>query len=75
MTVLSLFMVLLSTASARAESPDSFQKAKQTMLEIFDKRIAALQSAKTCVTAAQDKDAIKKCHEALRSEQVVLKQK
>lgn len=42
-----------------------FQEHKAQMLKGMDEQIAALQSSKTCVAAANDHEALKTCHETI----------
>ncbi|HMJ49924.1 MAG TPA: hypothetical protein VK440_05105 [Burkholderiales bacterium] len=45
----------------KGSQPQNFQEHKQHMLDRMDKRIAALQQARSCVSQAQDRDAVKQC--------------
>lgn len=43
-----------------------FGTHKAEVLKHLDEKIAKLNEHKTCVTAAADKDAFKKCHESMK---------
>lgn len=60
----TLLIFSLFTIAAVAE--DEFAKYKADSVKFIDERIAALQSHKTCVTNATDREALKKCHSAMR---------
>jgi hypothetical protein len=65
--VAGLFIFLGLQASA----DEKLEKMKQETLTHLDSRIQALNSAKSCVSAAQDAAALKKCHLALREERMM----
>lgn len=54
-------------ADHHEEGGGNFEERKKMMLEGIDKRIAGLNSHKSCVSAAADKAAMKKCHESAKS--------
>ncbi len=43
------------------DQAQKFQEYKQRMLDHMDKKIAALQKARSCVAQAQDKESFKAC--------------
>lgn len=61
----SLIVISLS-AIADDKKDDGFAAHKTEALAGLDKRISAMQEHKTCVTAANDKDAMKVCHEKMK---------
>ncbi|MCB0351804.1 MAG: hypothetical protein KDD38_11515, partial [Bdellovibrionales bacterium] len=66
--VLCAILALSVSAFAEGEKKEeNFAKRKTEMLEGIDKKIAAMQEHKTCVSAASDKDAMKKCHEKMKA--------
>ncbi len=57
---------LAFAAPSFAEDQD-ISGAKQEMIQHFDERIADLNSAKSCIQAATDRESLKKCHSALHA--------
>lgn len=54
------------------ESKEGFAEHKAQMIQNLDARIQNLQTAKSCISAAQDMAAGKKCHETLHEAQKAL---
>lgn len=46
---------------------------KQEVLAHMDKRITALQEAKSCISAAADQESMKKCHESLKEDRMAMR--
>jgi opacity protein-like surface antigen len=46
---------------------------KTEVLAHMDARIAALTEAKSCISAAADKEAMKKCHDGLKDDRMAMK--
>jgi hypothetical protein len=46
---------------------------KTEVMAQMDARIAALTEAKTCIAAATDKEAMKKCHDGLKEDRMAMK--
>lgn len=76
MKILNLRLALIAACAAFAFSPgvhagpaDEAQlaEAKKQMITHIESRIAALNEAKTCISAAADKEAIQSCHQKLRA--------
>jgi predicted metal-dependent hydrolase len=61
----SALISLVAILALPAFAAEDISKAKQEELQNLDARIAALNTAKSCVNAAQDRPALKACHEAL----------
>lgn len=66
MKYLLVTLLTLSSFSVFAEE-ENFDKAKTVMTEHLDRKIADLQTAKSCVTAAKTKEALKVCHEEMKA--------
>lgn len=49
-----------------AKDGKGFEAHKAEALKGIDERLAKLNEHKTCVTAAADKEAFKKCHESMK---------
>jgi hypothetical protein len=71
--ILSLVLVFSNVAISFAEEPgqgprkgESFEQSKAQALSMIDSRTKALQEAKTCVSAAANYEALKKCHESMK---------
>lgn len=60
-----LFLSLIWVSLAIADDGD-FATRKSEMLKHIDERIQKMTEHKNCVSAAADKDALKKCHESMR---------
>ncbi len=58
-------LVFLTTFAFADEKDHGFNEHKQQMLKEMGSQISALQTAKNCIAAASDHEAIKRCHEAL----------
>lgn len=65
--------MLLLTFSTYAQ--EDLSKAKEMMNQGLDARIANLQNAKSCVSAASTKEALKACHKQLKESQSESKEK
>ena len=52
-------------ASALA-AEENFEKGKSEALSELDQRIQKLQENRTCMSAAANRDAMKKCHESMK---------
>lgn len=70
--ILALSFLTLSF-TAMAEDDTKFAEHKLKMLEGMTHQMAALQSTKSCIEAASDKAAVKKCHEEAKSERKKMK--
>lgn len=68
---MKLFTVLvlasLSLSSFAQKKEENFDQMKAKMTENLDKRIAGLQSAKSCVSSATTKEQLKGCRKNLKS--------
>lgn len=76
LAILTTIGALTLTSFANAQGPAAgagFETHKQEMLSNMDKRITALQEAKTCITSAQDQESMKKCHEGLREDRMAMR--
>lgn len=71
MKSLIVIAVLMVTSSVYAQ--EDIATAKSEMSAHLDKRIANLQEAKTCVSGAQSKEDLKKCHHALKEDHMEIK--
>jgi hypothetical protein len=73
--VMTLFVLINFQALAsdtNDKKAERIEKVRAKMLEHMDKRIAALQTAKSCISSADSKESFKACREplkALRQEQ------
>ena len=69
--------VLMSSVSmaqnAAAPAAGSIETKKAEVLAQMDTRIAAITAAKSCITAAMDKESMQKCHEMLKDERMAMK--
>lgn len=63
--ILGISIVLASSFAFAHDKEKSFEDSKKDSLHMVDEQMAALQTAKTCFTAAKDKDAIEACHKDL----------
>lgn len=66
MKVFALALTLLSSV-AFADNHEPFDQAKASAMSNIDKRIENLRSAKSCISAAQDKAALQKCRDNMKS--------
>lgn len=65
-----------AAAPAAAGGPamgGDFNSRKTEVLAHMDSRIAAITAAKACISAATDKEAMKKCHEGLKDDRMAMK--
>ncbi len=63
------FCLVLSTLSYAQPAPmqgANFEEHKNFALKMIDERMASLQSAKTCISAAQDQEQLKECRKKER---------
>lgn len=72
-TILSLSVSVFANHHEEMEGK-SFEEIKKMMLEHTDRKLADIQAHKACVTAAADKDALRKCREEMRSKRKEMKQ-
>lgn len=73
---LACLSVVISPRAVRAdEEGGKFEEHKQRMISSLDGRIAALNEAKSCAQAASSKEALKGCHEKLKSAQEAMVEK
>jgi hypothetical protein len=75
MSFKALLAATLALIALNASADEKFDKAKQETLAHLDSRIQALTETKTCVNAATDMAALKKCHLSLREEHMDLRGK
>jgi hypothetical protein len=61
MKMLTLFAMLFSVTAFAAKG-ENFEENKAKAIARLDQRISMLQEAKTCISSAADKDALKACH-------------
>lgn len=66
--VLAASFSLQSFAQEQESKPEvqNVEARKAEMLKNIDERIAKLNEHKTCVSAAPNKEALKKCHESMK---------
>ena len=62
--ILLLAVICASTVVFAEDEKPNFEARKAKALEMVAKRQANLDTLKSCVTAAEDKDALKACREA-----------
>lgn len=79
MKSLLLSSLLLLSATAFAENHDEIEKmdfptAKQKILDSIEKRIADMNEHKACVSAATDKEGLKKCHQAIQEKRKAMRE-
>jgi|GEM_PF-865037 len=67
---LSLMAATCLLSLSSIAGPEEFSAHKAEALATMDKRIANLNEAKTCMTAAADKEAMKNCHMALKEDRM-----
>lgn len=65
-------LVLLFGLNAFAQGDINAMKTEANAR--LDKRIASLQEAKTCISAAADKEAMKACHANLKEDRMEMKE-
>ncbi len=76
-SLIAISVCLLSWAVVAQDEHNKeqgLQEQKAFMSQILDKRIAALNEKKACVSAAADHAALKKCHEELKSDRQEIKE-
>lgn len=76
LAILTTIGALTLTGFANAQGPAAgagFETHKQEMLSNMDKRVTALQEARTCIAAAQDQESMKKCHEGLKEDRMAMR--
>ncbi len=77
--VLAAFSLVVMSSGALAQDAAApaaggdINARKAEVLAHMDSRIAALQEAKNCISAATDKESMKKCHDALKDDRMAMK--
>ncbi len=67
MKLVSMFIVLCAfSLEVRADEGANFATHKSEMLANIEERIAKLQEHKSCVSSANDKEAMKACREKMK---------
>lgn len=56
-------------------SAEKFAKFKERALENIDKRIAQMQSTRSCISSASDKEALKECRKDMKENRQEWKEK
>ena len=78
MKTILLAILIFSICNVQAEdkkgSGEKFQEAKSKMLGNIEKRISNLQSIKSCVSSASDRDALKACRAKLKEHRAEMKE-
>lgn len=69
----SLLIITTLTLSMTAYAEPDIATAKSEMTANLDKRIAALQEAKTCVSSAGTPEDLKKCHQSLKEDRMEMR--
>lgn len=69
-----LFAALLSLSIPAIAQEDKFEDKKAKMISHLEKRIANLNEAKTCVSGAADKEALKGCHAKLKEDRMEMRE-
>ena len=67
-----VFLLVLSF-SAYAKNGKRFEERKAKAVEQIGKRIAVLETAKSCISSAADREALKACRKAQKSSMQALK--
>jgi hypothetical protein len=70
---MKLLMALSIALFAFGASADDLSSKKDMMNKHLDEKIAKIQEAKTCVSAATTEAAVHKCKETLKSEMEMMK--
>ncbi len=73
--IASLVLVISLNAGAeekKEKSQESIAEIKTRLTQNLDKRISQLQETKACVSAAQDKEALKSCRERSKEQRQAL---
>jgi len=73
MKLILTFSFLVLSLNVFAQDEGKFAEHKKMMLEGMTHQMEALQSTKSCVEAAGDGAAIKKCHEVAKAERIKMK--
>lgn len=68
MKLAMIFCILSFSGAVFAQDDAKFSEQKPKMLEHISMQIAALENTKKCVEAADNREAVKKCHEAAQGE-------
>lgn len=71
--ILSLLVVLSFSAYAQKGNGKGFEERKAKAVEHISKRIAVLETAKSCISSAADREALKACRKAQKSSMDALK--
>lgn len=66
--IITLLAGFSTTFADDKESPEKLAQHKKEVLEHIDAKIQSLNKAKDCVTAAQNREGMKACHEQMKSE-------
>lgn len=61
-------------ADHHEEDGKTFEESKTKMTSHLDKKIENLQAAKSCVSAAKDKEGLKACHKQLKDKHKEMKE-
>lgn len=74
--ILSVVLVLSfsTVAFAKKGSGKRFQERKAKMIEHIGKRINVLNTAKSCISSAADRDAMKACRKSQKASMQALKE-
>ena len=71
-SILVILCLTIATVSfAKEMDKKKFEKRKAKTIEMADKTIADLKQLKTCVSAATEKESLKKCQETHREKMQV----
>jgi hypothetical protein len=73
MKFLSAVVLFSLSLTAFAQDAEMIAKIKEHKLANIDKRIGYLNELKSCVSAAQNKDAFKTCHQTHKAQVKTLK--
>ncbi len=70
-----VFIALALATSAFAQDQQNLEAAKARTAQHLEARISNLQSAKSCVSSASSREALKGCQEKLKSDMQSLREK
>ena len=77
-SILAVAFCLVSSAvfaqDQQNNKEQSLQEQKAFITQILDKRIAALNEKKSCVSSAGDREALQRCHEELKDDRQAIQQ-
>ncbi len=71
---LCLVSSMVFSQTQQNSKEQNLQEKKAFISQILDKRIAALNEKKACVSTAADHTALKRCHEELKSDRQTIQQ-